>query len=68
MLHNFSGQSIQTSMQNLESLAQKMAELPLEAPDKKKYHNLLGQSIGTSMQNLDSVAELPLYAKETSPF
>ena len=52
-------------MQNLESLAQKMAELPLNAPetdppseppDQKNSHNLLGLSIQTSMQKLESVA------------
>ena len=52
-------------MQNLESVAQKMAELPLDAPetppsdapDQKKSHNLSGQSIQTSMQNMESVAQ-----------
>ena len=47
-------------MQNIESVAQKMAELPFEtpetppseAPDQKISHNLLRQSIRTSMQNL----------------
>ena len=38
-IHNLLNQSIQASMQNLESLAQKMAMLPLDAletpPDKK---------------------------------
>ena len=66
-------------MQNLESVAQKLAELPLgapetppsDAPDQKNSHNLSGQSIQTSMQNLESVAqkmaELPLDAPETPP-
>ena len=52
-------------MQNLESVAQKMAELPLDAPEtplltpltKKMSHNLSGQSIRMSMQNLESVAQ-----------
>ena len=46
-------------MQNLEALAQKMAELPLDAPDTppfdapgKKSHSLLGQFITSSMKNL----------------
>ena len=64
-------------MQNMESVAQKMAELPLDAPetppsdapDQKKSHNLSGQSIQTSMQNMESVAqkkaELPLDTPET---
>ena len=51
-------------MQNLESVAQKMAELPLdaaetppsEAPDHF-FHNLSGQYIQTSMRNLESVAQ-----------
>ena len=59
-------------MQNLETVAQKMAELPLDAPEspllmpltKKKSHNLLRQFIRNSMQYLESVdqkmAELPL--------
>ena len=57
-------------MQNLETVPQKMAELPLDAPETltKKSHNLSGQSIRTYMQTLDSVAqktaELPLDASE----
>ena len=59
------GQSIQTSMQNLESVAPKMAELLLDAPetpsfhapDQKKSHNLLRQFIPSSMQNMESVAQ-----------
>ena len=63
-------------MQNLESVAQKMTELPLDAPETpsllmpliKKSHNLPERSIQTSMQNLESVAqktvELPLDAPE----
>ena len=50
----------------MESIAQKRAELPLDAPetppssdtpDQKKSHNLSGQSIRTSMQNLEAVAQ-----------
>ena len=63
-------------MQNLETVAQKIAELPLDAPETplltpltKKYHNLLRQFIQSSTQNLESVAqkmaELPLDAPET---
>ena len=52
-------------MQNMESVAQKMAELPLDAPEnppfdtpeQKKSHNLSRQSIQTSIQNLESVAQ-----------
>ena len=52
-------------MQNMESAAQKTAELPIDVPetppseahDKKKSQHLLGQSIQTSMQNLESVAQ-----------
>ena len=44
-------------MQNLECVAQKMAELPLDAPDQKISHNLLRQFIQSSMQNLESVAQ-----------
>ena len=48
-VHNLLRQFIQNSMQNLESVAQKMAELPLDAsetppsdaPDQKESHNLL---------------------------
>ena len=57
-------------MKNLECVAQKMTELPLDAPETppfdtpdKKSHNLLRQFIRSSMQNLESVdqkmAELP---------
>ena len=35
--HNLSGQSIQTSMQNLGSLAQKMAELPLNVSETPPF-------------------------------
>ena len=50
-------QFIQSSIQNMESVAQKMADLPLDTPetppydtpDKKLIHNLSGQSIQTSM-------------------
>ena len=75
--HNLSGQSIQTSMQNLESVAQKWLNYPLTplrppllTPlTKKNSHNLLCQFIQTSMQNLETVAqkmaELPLDAPET---
>ena len=53
-------------MQNLESVAQKMAKLPLDTPEtspflthltKKISHNLLGQSMRTYMQNLESVGQ-----------
>ena len=44
-------------MKNLESVAQKMAELSLDAPYQKKSHNLLRQFIGRSMKNLESVAQ-----------
>ena len=48
--HNLLRQFIQSSMQNLESVVQKMSELPLyapetppyDAPDQKKSHNLSG--------------------------
>ena len=63
-MHNLLGHSIQTSMQNLESVAQKMAVLPLDTPESlpsdttdKKSQNLLGHSIQTSMPNLESVAK-----------
>ena len=39
-------------MKNLECVPQKMADLPIDAPDKKP-HNLLRQFIRSSMQNLD---------------
>ena len=68
-------------MQNMESVAQRMAELLLDAPDtpplvtpltKKNFYNSSGQSIRTSMQNLESVAqkmaELPPDAPEHPPF
>ena len=48
--YNLFGQTIQTSMQNLESLAQKMAELPLDAYETQ-------QSIWTFMRNLEYVAQ-----------
>ena len=67
-------------MQNLESVAQKMIELPLDAHEthppltpltKKNSHNLSGQSIRISMQNLESVAqktaELPYDDPENPP-
>ena len=52
--HNLLRQFIRSSMQNLESVAQKMTELPLDAPEthppsdtltKKNSHNLSGQCI-----------------------
>ena len=49
------GLSIQTSMQNLKSVAQKMAEL-LQIT-KFILRNLSGQSVRTSMQNLEVVAQ-----------
>ena len=58
-----SGQSIQISMQNLESVAQEMAELLYNYVIFGSHfvlifsHTLLGQSIRTSMQNLESVAQ-----------
>ena len=64
-MRNLSGQSIRTSMQNLESVAQKMAELLHNyvityirnyVITKFILRNLSGQSIRTSMQNLESVA------------
>ena len=58
-------------MQNLESVAQKIVELPLE-PLQNKSHNLLRHFIQSSMQNLESVAqkisELPLDTPLTPPF
>ena len=63
--HNLLREFIRSSMQNLESVVQKMSELPLDAPetppydtpDQKKSHNLLTQFIRSSMQNLESVAQ-----------
>ena len=47
-----------------QPIAQKMAELPLDAPETppltpltKKSHNLLRQFIQNSMQNMESVAQ-----------
>ena len=48
--HNLFRQPTWTSMQNLESVAQKMDELALDAPDQFFSHNLFGQSIWTSIQ------------------
>ena len=62
-MRNLSGQSIRTSMQNLESVAQKTAELLHNyvilnyVITKFILCNLSGQSIRTSMQNLESVAQ-----------
>ena len=66
-------------MQNLESVAQNMTELPLDAPETplltpltKKSHNLLRQFIRSSMQNLECVAqkmsELPLETPQTPSY
>ena len=53
-------------MQNLESVAQKIADLTLDTPEPPHLltpltnffsHNLFGQSIQTSTQNLESVAQ-----------
>ena len=54
--------SIRTSMQNLESVAQKMAELLhnymiFVSHFFYFFYNLFGQSTWTSMQNLESVAQ-----------
>ena len=55
---NLFGISILTSMLNLESVAQKMAELLHNyVITKFILRNLSGQSIQTSMQNLESVAQ-----------
>ena len=52
------------SMQTMESIAHKMADLPVDSPDPPplRYrlffsNNLLGQSIQTSMLNLESLAQ-----------
>ena len=58
-------QFVRTSMQNLESVDQKMAVLPLDVHEPPPLlmpltifsHNLLGQFIRTSMQNLESVTQ-----------
>ena len=67
ILYNLLGQSIRTSMQNLEYVAQKMAELLhnyiifgghfVFEVHFSKNHNLLGLSIQTSMPNLEYVAQ-----------
>ena len=57
-MRNLSGQSIRTSMRNLESVAQEMAELLHNyVITKFILRNLSGQSIRTSMRNLEAVAQ-----------